>query len=83
MYEPPEKHPRVRPDRVDRIKYTDSYQTTAAFFASVTEKYDKDLIKKLNKACRKGEYKPELFKEYTGKDLDALFEEFRESLRKK
>jgi len=83
MYEPPEKHPRIRPDRADRIKYTDSYQTTAAFFAWLAQTYDKDIVKKLNKACRKGEYKPELFKEYTGKDLDTLFEEFKQSLRKK
>jgi hypothetical protein len=83
MYEPAEKRPRIRPDRIDRIKYTDSYQTTAGFFAWATEKYDKDLIKKMNKACRKGEYKPKLFKDYTGKDLDTLFEEFKERLRTK
>jgi hypothetical protein len=83
MYEPPEKHPRIRSDRVDRIKYTDSYQTTAAFFAWLVQAYDKDLVKKLNKACRKGEYKPGLFREFTGKDLDTLFEEFKQSLRKK
>jgi hypothetical protein len=81
IYENP-PGPRIRLDPA-RIKYTDSYRITGAFLNWVTQTYDKDLVPKLNKACRKGEYKPELFKEYTGKDLDALFDEFKQSLTKK
>jgi len=80
IFEPQPPRRRLDPDR---IKYTDSYQITAAFLAWVVEKRDKDLVTKLNAACRKGQYKPELWKEYTGKDLDALWEEFRQSLPKK
>jgi len=80
MFEPENKRPRVNPDRA---KYTDSYQTTAAFLAWVTATYDKDLITKLNAALRQNKYKKELFAEYTGKDLDTLWGGFTESLRKK
>jgi hypothetical protein len=78
VYESPPKR-RLDPNR---IKYTDSYQVTGAFLAWAVKAYDKDLVKKLNAACRKGEYKDELFKTLTGKDLDALFEEFKKSLGK-
>jgi len=79
IYEP--DAPR-RPLNVDRIRYQDGYQVTGAFLAYLVEKYDKTIVTKLNAACRQSTYKPELFKESTGKDLDALWEEFRQSLRK-
>ncbi|MCX5676404.1 MAG: basic secretory protein-like protein [Planctomycetota bacterium] len=78
IYESPPKR-RLDPNR---IKYTDSYQITGAFLAWAVKTCDKDLVKKLNAACRKGEYKEELFKACTGKDVGALFEEFKDSLRK-
>lgn len=79
IYEP--DMPR-RPLDPDRIRYQDSYQVTGAFLAYLVEKYDKTIVTKLNAACRRSAYKPELFKESTGKDLDTLWEEFRQSLRK-
>jgi hypothetical protein len=51
--------------------------------AWVVKTYDKDLITQLNADCRKGKYKDDLFKQYTGKDLDTLFDEFKKSLAKK
>jgi hypothetical protein len=78
IFEPDTPKRRLDPNR---IKVTDSYQVTGAFLAWVVEKHDKAIIRKLNAALRKGEYKPEIFKDATGKDLDALFEEFRQSLR--
>ena len=78
IYESPPKR-RLDPNR---IKYTDSYQVTGAFLAWAVKAYDKDLVRKLNAACRRGEYKDGLFKTLTGKDLDALFEEFKKSLAK-
>jgi hypothetical protein len=74
--------PKARLDPA-KIKYTDSYQTTAAFLAWTVKTYDKDLVRKLNAACRNRKYKDDLFKEATGKDLNALFEEFKTSLAKK
>jgi hypothetical protein len=70
--------PGGRPPRLDPAKssYRDGYKTSAWFLAWVERKYDKDLITQLNLALRKGEYNPELFQHYTGKDLDQLWTEF-------
>lgn len=65
-----------------RARYNGSYKVTAAFLAYLTEKYDKDLVRKLNQAMREGEYKEELFKVLTGKPLTELGEEWRASLDK-
>jgi hypothetical protein len=74
-----------RPLDPNRIKYTDSYQVTAAFLAYLVKTYDKDFVAKLNAACRKGQYKDDLFKQIAGKDkdLDALWDEFKKSLPQK
>ena len=69
-----------RPLNPARIHYTNSYQVTGAFLAYLVANCDKDIVRKLNAALRKGEYKSELFKEYTGKDLDTLWDEFKKSL---
>jgi hypothetical protein len=80
MYEPPSRRASFNPDR---IKYKDGYQPVGAFLAWLEGKYDRDIVNKLNKACRQTQYKDELFQEYTKKTLDELWEEFKESLRKK
>ena len=72
-----------RPLNPARIHYTNSYQVTGAFLAWLVANRDKDIVRKLNAAFRKGQYKSDLFKEYTGKDLDALWGEFKKSLEKK
>ncbi len=77
-YEPKARRPRINPDRA---KYTDAYKTTAIFLEWSEDKYDKDLVKKLNASMRKGEYKEELFKTYTGKTVDELWKEFADTLR--
>ncbi|MHB1421834.1 MAG: basic secretory protein-like protein [Gemmataceae bacterium] len=63
-----------------RAKYDGSYRVTAAFLAYLTEKYDKDIVRKLNKMMREGEYKKEVFQKLTGKTLEQLGAEWRESL---
>jgi hypothetical protein len=75
----PGKIGRINPDRA---KYNGSYRVTAAFLNYATEKYDKELVKKLNKAMRDGEYKEDLWKEYTKKTVQELDEEWRASLKK-
>lgn len=64
-----------------RARYDASYRTTAAFLAYASERYDKDLVRKLNAAMRAGTYKEELFKEYTGKTVQELGEEWKRSLQ--
>ena len=78
-YEPESRRPRVNPRRA---KYTDSYQTTAAFFDWIVKSRDKTFITRLNTACRSGNYKVELFQEFAGKPVDGLWAEFIDSLKK-
>jgi hypothetical protein len=75
----PGKIGRINPDRA---RYDGSYRQTAAFLNYVTEKYDKDLIRKLNAAMRQGEYKDDLWKEVTKKTAKELDEEWRATLKK-
>ncbi len=75
----PGKIGRLNPNRA---KYDGSYRVTAAFLNYVTEKYDKELVKKLNQAMREGEYTEELGKKLTKKTVQELNDEWRASLKK-
>ncbi len=76
---------KYEPGRLGRISpqrahYDGSYRVTAAFLAYLTEKYDKEVVRKLNKMMREGEYKKEIFQKWTGKSLEQLDEEWRATL---
>ena len=66
---------KYEPGKLGKIRadshYNGSYRTTAAFLAFVTEKYDKDLVGKLNKVMREGKYREEVWKELDGQDGSA------------
>jgi hypothetical protein len=66
-----------------RASYRDGYRTTAMFLNWVEQNHDNEIVRKLNEALRKGEYKDELFKTCTSKTLDELWEGFIASLEKK
>jgi len=68
--------------RIDpqRARYDGSYRVTAAFLAYLTEKYDKQIVRKLNKMMREGEYHKEIFQQLTGKTLEQLNAEWRATL---
>ena len=76
-YEPGKIGRLVNPEK---LHYTDAYRTTARFLNYVTEKYDKDLVKKLNAALREGKYSDDLFQDITGKTVKDLDDEWRASL---
>lgn len=78
QYEPESLRPRPDPARA---RYTDSYRTTAAFLHYLTEKHDKDLVKRLNAAMREGRYSADLWKEHLGKTVDDLWAEYAETLK--
>ena len=78
MFEPG-KIGRINPERAH---YNGSYRVTAAFLAYVTEKYDKQLVQKLNKVMREGRYTKEIFKELTGKSVEELDKEWVEALKR-
>ena len=75
----PGKLGRLNPDRAH---YNDSYRTTAAFLAYVTDTYDKTLVSKLNTLMREGRYREDAFKEFTGKTVQELGEEWRATLKR-
>ena len=68
--------------RIDarRARYDGSYRVTAAFLAYVTAKYDKQIVRKLNKMMCAGEFKKEAFQKLTGKTLEQLGTEWRATL---
>ncbi len=66
----------------ERARYNGSYRTSAAFLAYLTEKYDRQIVRKLNDLMRSGKYREEAFQEITGKPLKELGEEWQTSLKK-
>lgn len=68
-FEPKDKRPHPNPDKATA---RDSYRTTAAFLDWTANKYDKDLVKKLDTALRTDTYKESLWHDLTGKTLDDL-----------
>jgi hypothetical protein len=78
VYEPGKAGPVNR----RRAHYDGSYRTTATFLSYVSDKYDKELVLKLNKLMREGKYTEEAFKDLTGKTVKELDEEWLASLAK-
>ena len=72
---------KLRPISPDRAKYNGSYQVTARFLAFVAEKYDREIVRKLNQRMREGEYREEVWKDLTKKTVQELEEEWRAALR--
>ena len=68
--------------KAERAKYDGSYRTTAAFLAFAAEKYDAKLVNKLNAVLREGKYDAKVWKELTGKTVEELEREWKESLAK-
>lgn len=61
-------------------RYDGSYRITANFLNWVTEKYDKEIVAKLNAAMREEKYSDDLWKKYTGKTLDELGAEWKKDI---
>jgi Peptidase of plants and bacteria len=65
-----------------RARYNSSYRVTAAFLNYVSEKYERDLVLKLNRLMRDGNYRDDAFKDLTGKTVEELDDEWRATLAK-
>jgi len=76
LYEPQSHGAEITKGNVGKAKYDDSYRVTANFLDWVVKTHDKDLIRKVNLSTHKG-YKPELWKEWTGKTLEELGAEWK------
>jgi hypothetical protein len=73
---------KLEPLDPERARYDGSYRITAAFLAFLTERYDRDIVRKLNEIIREGEYREQIFQQLTGKALPELDEEWRTALRR-
>jgi hypothetical protein len=69
---------RVNPEKA---KYTDSYRVTGAFVDWIVISKDAGFIKRLNSACRNGNYTVDFFKESTGMTVDELWDDFIQSIK--
>lgn len=79
-YEPEKK---MRPVNPDAVKYDGSYQISARFLKFLSDKYDPEIVSKLNKIMRDGKYNENVFEELTKKKLPELDAEWKTELRKK
>jgi acetyl esterase/lipase len=68
---------KYEPEKIGKLniataKYDGSYRVTARFLAYVSDKYDKELVRKLNRALREKAYNEEIWKSLTGSTLQEL-----------
>ncbi|MBA4019942.1 MAG: hypothetical protein C0483_22475 [Pirellula sp.] len=49
------------------------------FLAWIEATHDQEIVRKLNEALRRSQYRYELFRQYAGKSLDRLWADFLES----
>jgi hypothetical protein len=69
---------RINPETA---RYDGSYRVSAAFLAYLVEQYDADIVRKLNEKLRAGEYTPDLWREFTGKPVEELGDEWQATLQ--
>jgi hypothetical protein len=78
LYEPETKGAEITERNLSRAKYDASYRITGNFLNWVTERHDRELVRKLNAAAREGKYAEQLWKDWTGKTLQELGDEWRQ-----
>lgn len=77
LYEPETKGAEITERNLSRAKYDANYRISGNFINWVVEKYDKEIVRKINAAARAAKYSEELWKEYTGKTLEELGAEWK------
>ena len=83
LYEPQTHGADITKRNIARAKYDASYRVTGNFLNWVTTKYDTNLVVKLNAAGRAGKYNEQLWKEFTGKTVQELGDEWKKALEEK
>ncbi len=66
-----------------RARYQNGYRDAAMFLAWIEKAHDPDIVRKLNAALRQGKYTDALFKTYTSRGLDELWDAFVASTDRK
>jgi len=62
---------------LSKVRFDGAYRQTANFLDWVTRKYDPRIVEKLNAAARRGDYNEAIWKEWTGKSVGELGEEWK------
>lgn len=79
LYEPETKGAEITERNLSRAKYDASYRITGNFLNWVTQNHDKELVRKLNAAAREGKYSEQLWKDWTGKTVQELGEDWKKA----
>ncbi|MCL4854066.1 MAG: hypothetical protein KJZ78_22130, partial [Bryobacteraceae bacterium] len=77
LYEPEKKGAEITKRGFPTAKHDSSYRITGNFLDWVTRCYDGEIVPKLNAAARKGQYKEQLWQDWTGKTLQELGDEWK------
>jgi Peptidase of plants and bacteria len=74
LFEPQAKGAEITTRNWERARFDGNYRISANFLDWVVATYpkEKDIIRKLNAACREGKYSPDLWKGWTGKTVEEL-----------
>ena len=81
LFEPQTHGADIKSQRaLERAKYDGLYRVTANFLNFLVQNYDKDIVTKMNAACRQRKYSDDLWKEYTGKTVAELNDEWKQKL---
>lgn len=83
LYEPHSHGAEITSRNIGRARYDGSYRVTGNFLNWVTETYDKDIVRKFNAAAREGRYSEDLWKQYTGKTVTELGDEWKAAMEAK
>ena len=70
---------RAHPINPEKNSYRQGYGVAAAFLDWLERTKHPGIVGALSRASRAGTYRPALFKQYGGEDLDALWKEFANS----
>ncbi|HEU0040162.1 MAG TPA: basic secretory protein-like protein [Verrucomicrobiae bacterium] len=73
----------MKKQKFEGVRYDKSYRQSANFLNWVSQKYDKDIVAKLNAAARAGKYGDEIWKEKSGQTAEELGNEWKAQLAKK
>jgi hypothetical protein len=77
IYEPESRGAEITKNNFSRARYDSSYRISANFLNWVTDKYDKEIVRKLNAALREGTYVEDIWKQATGRTLAELGDEWK------
>ncbi|HTJ00262.1 MAG TPA: basic secretory protein-like protein [Dongiaceae bacterium] len=81
-YEPQSHGADISRRGLARARYDGMYRISANFLNYVSEKYDTNLVTKVNATMHDGTYSSDIWTKLTGKDLEALNTEWKAALEK-